>query len=51
MKVKLFDLCCNGKVIIRKRKMDFINCMKNTYKKLPLYRGCFFEVKYNCTIS
>lgn len=48
---KLFDLQCNGAVLIRKRDMKFINAMKNTYKKQAQYRGCVFTIHYNSTQS
>lgn len=50
MKTKLFDLYCNGNILIRMRPMAFIKSMQNKYKKQTQYIGCKFEIKYNSSL-
>ena len=48
---KLFDLYCNGAILLQQKSMGFINAMKNTYKKQLQYKGCKFTTKYNSTVK
>lgn len=50
-KTKLFDLMCNGSVLLQAKPMPFIKAMQNGYKKQSQYKGCKFEIKYNSTVK
>ena len=45
--MKLFDLYCQGSIIIRQRPMSFVMAMKNKLSKEQQYKGCKFEIKFN----
>ena len=47
---KLFDLYCNGNIVIAAKPMAFCKAMENTYKKGQWGRNCSFQIKYNSTI-
>jgi len=49
--MKLFDLICNGAVIIRQKPIGLIKAMEAIYKKRPEYKGAIFKVKYNTTFN
>lgn len=48
---KLFDLYCQGSILVRQKPMGYIKAMQNIYKKQTLYRGCKFEIKYNGSVK
>lgn len=46
---KLFDLYCNGEVVLRQRSMGVCCSTRNRMMRLLNYRGCKWEIKYNST--
>lgn len=46
---KLFDLYCNGTVIVRMRSMGVCCSVMARNKRLLMYKNCKFEIKYNST--
>ena len=49
VETKLFDLYCNGSVILQMRSMALCKAMERRNKKMAQYRGCTFKIVYNST--